>query len=195
MTMLRSSAVAALEPCGVTMLLDASRGGDEEAWSQLVRQVYGDLQRLAHRQRREHAVPVTLGTTGLVHECYLRIAGGARERIENRRHFFSLASRVMRQVLCDYARTSLRVKRGGLQQREDIDAWDAEEQSEAEDLVYIDELLTQLEAKNADWARVVECRYFAGLGDEETAETLGIPLRTAQRHWSDARAWLAERMR
>ena len=63
MTMLRSSAVAALEPCGVTMLLDASRGGDEEAWSQLVRQVYGDLQRLAHRQRREHAVPVTLGVS------------------------------------------------------------------------------------------------------------------------------------
>ena len=195
MTMLRCSALAALEPSGVTQLLDASRCGDEEAWSLLVRQVYGDLQRLAHRQRAEHAVPVTLGTTGLVHECYLRIAGGARDRIENRRHFFSLASRVMRQVLCDYARASLRVKRGGLQQREDIDAWDAEEHGEAEDLVYLDELLTQLEARNAAWARVVECRYFAGLGDEETAEALGIALRTAQRHWSDARAWLAERMR
>jgi RNA polymerase sigma factor (TIGR02999 family) len=192
--MLRSSALATLEPHGVTQLLDASRGGDEEAWSALVRQVYGELQRLAHRQRGEHAVPVTLGTTGLVHECYLRLAGGARDRIENRRHFFGLASRVMRQVLCDYARASLRVKRGGLQQREDIDDWDAEERSEAEDLVYIDELLTQLETKNAAWARVVECRYFAGLGDEETAEALGIPLRTAQRHWSDARTWLAGRM-
>ena len=184
-----------LESRDFTLLLDASRSGDEEAWSQLVRQVYGDLQRLAHRQRSEHAAAATLGTTGLVHECYMRLAGSARDRIENRRHFFSLASRVMRQVLCDYARTALRVKRGGLQQREDLDGLDVEALGEAEDLVYVDELLTRLETENEAWARVVECRYFAGLSDEETAETLGIALRTAQRHWQGARAWLAERMR
>ena len=189
------SAEATCESHDFTRLLDASRGGDEDAWSQLIRQVYGDLQRLAHRQRADQSLPATLGTTGLVHECYLRIVGAARDRIESRRHFFNLASRVMRQVLCDYARTSLAIKRGGLQQRKDIDGLELETLSEAEDLVYIDGLLTELEAISEIRARVVECRYFAGLSDEETAEALGIALRTAQRHWSDARTWLAGRMR
>lgn len=193
--MFDDSAMTMLASGDFTELLGASRSGDEEAWSQLMRQVYGDLQHLAHRQRAEHAVPATLGTTGLVHECYMRLVGSARDRIENRRHFFCLASRVMRQVLCDYARTSLRIKRGGLQRREDFDGLEIEAISEAEDLVYIDALLTELEAKNEIWARVVEHRYFAGLSDEETAEALGIALRTAQRHWSGARAWLAERLR
>lgn len=178
-----------------TQLLVASRSGDQVAWSTLVKMVYADLQRIARRQRGDHAIPTTLGTTGLVHECYMRLAGPARDQVEGRRHFFNLASRVMRQVLCDYARERLRAKRGGGANHEDLDGVDVEEQSEAENLVWLDDLLTKLEAENEVWARVVECRFFAGLTDEETAETLGIALRVAQRHWHNAREWLAQRMR
>jgi RNA polymerase sigma factor (TIGR02999 family) len=100
----------------------------------------------------------------------------------------------MRQVLCDYAREQLCAKRGGLQRREDLAVVDAEEWAETERLVMIDDTLRALERENARLARVFECRYFAGLTDDETAETLGLSLRTVQRDWQNARAWLAARL-
>ncbi|HSE11377.1 MAG TPA: ECF-type sigma factor [Rudaea sp.] len=178
-----------------TQLLAASRGGDHAAWSKLVLMIYADLRRLARRRGSGGAIPTTLGTTGLVHECYLRLAGSPRERIEDRGHFFNLASRIMRQILCDYARRSLRVKRGTGQDHEDIDAIDAAEHGEVENLVALDDLLTRLDAENPAWAKVFECRFFAGLSEEETAQAMSIPLRTAQRNWHEAREWLAQRMR
>lgn len=175
-------------------MLAATRAGDSASWSELMQLIYADLKRLARR----HVAPAgdghTLGTTGLVHECYLRLAGPARGQVENRSHFLNLASRVMRQVLCDYARERLAAKRGGGQKREDLDVLEREEHAEAEHLVQLDEVLGQLERENERWARIVECRYFAGLTEPEAAEAVGVPLRTLQREWQQARAWLAGRL-
>jgi len=178
-----------------TQLLAASRGGDHGAWSKLVLMIYADLRRLARRRGHAGSIPTTLGTTGLVHECYLRLAGSPREQIADRGHFFNLASRIMRQILCDYARRSLRVKRGSGQDHEDVDEVDAMERGEVENLIALDDLLTRLESENPSWAKVFECRFFAGLSEEETAQAMGIALRTAQRDWHDAREWLAQHMR
>lgn len=178
-----------------TQLLAASRGGDQNAWSRLVLLIYSDLRRLARRRGSADAIPTTLGTTGLVHECYLRLAGSPQQQIEGRGHFFNLASRIMRQILCDYARRSLRAKRGSGQDHADIAEIDAPENAEVENLVVLDDLLTQLERENAAWAKAFECRFFAGLTDEETADAMAVTLRTAQRNWHEARDWLAQRMR
>jgi len=186
--------VKRLDPGEFTQLLVATREGDGEAWTTLVRMVYGDLRRLARRHVLSVSEANTLGTTGLVNECYLRMVGPARANVENRRHFLNLASRVMRQVLCDYAREQLAAKRGGSLRREQLGVVDVEEWAETEQLVLLDDALRALEQENERMARVFECRYFAGLTDEESAETLGLSLRTVQRDWHDARTWLAERL-
>lgn len=184
-----------MDPGEFTQLLVATREGDGAAWSSLVRMVYADLRRLARRHVQSASDMNTLGTTGLVNECYLRMVGPAHSTVENRRHFLNLASRVMRQVLCDYAREQLTEKRGGSRRREDVSAIDAEEWAETEHLVLLDDALRALEQQSERMARVFECRYFAGLSDEESAEALNLSLRTVQRDWHDARAWLAERLR
>ena len=178
-----------------TQLLAASRGGDQSAWSKLVLMIYSDLRRLARARGGAGAIPTTLGTTGLVHECYLRLAGSAREQIADRGHFFSLASRIMRQILCDYARRNLTAKRGSGKEHDDIEEIDAAERGEIENLVALDDLLNRLESENPVWAKVFECRFFAGLSEEETAQAMDVSVRTAQRDWHDAREWLAARMR
>jgi RNA polymerase sigma factor (TIGR02999 family) len=186
---------AALDPGEFTQLLIATRAGDADSWSDLVRLVYGDLRRLARRHVLTASTDAaTLGTTGLVNECYLRLFGEARATVANRSHFFGLASRVMRQILCDCAREQLAEKRGGLQRREELSIVDAETYAETERLIVIDEALRALEHENARVARVFECRYFAGLSEEDVADTLGISLRTVQRDWKHARAWLAARL-
>lgn len=188
------TAIERFDPGEFTQLLIATREGDGESWGNLLRLVYGDLRRLARHHVMSVADASTLGTTGLVNECYLRLVGPARATVENRRHFLNLASRVMRQVLCDYAREQLSEKRGGMHRREELGAIDAEEWAETEQLVMIDDALRALEHENERLARVFECRYFAGLTDEETAETLGLSLRTVQRDWQHARTWLAARL-
>ncbi|HEY6986122.1 MAG TPA: ECF-type sigma factor [Rhodanobacteraceae bacterium] len=182
------------DPGEFTQLLNATRDGDGESWGSLMRLVYGDLRRLARRHVMTVADANTLGTTGLVNECYIRLVGPARATVENRRHFLNLASRVMRQVLCDYAREQFSEKRGGTHRREELHAIDAEEWAETEQLVMLDDALRTLEKENERLARVFECRYFAGLCEEEAAETLGLSLRTVQRDWQNARIWLAARL-
>jgi RNA polymerase sigma factor (TIGR02999 family) len=188
------AAIERFDPGEFTQLLSATRTGDRASWGFLLQLVYADLRRLARHHVMTVADASTLGATGLVNECYLRLVGPAHASIENRRHFLNLASRVMRQVLCDYAREQLTAKRGGLQRREDLGVVDFEEWTETERLVMIDDTLRTLERENARLARVFECRYFAGLTDDETAETLGLSLRTVQRDWQNARAWLAARL-
>jgi RNA polymerase sigma factor (TIGR02999 family) len=186
--------VGRFDPGEFTQLLIATRQGDGASWGSLLRLVYGDLRRLARHHVMSVADAHTLGTTGLINECYLRLVGPAQATVENRRHFLNLASRVMRQVLCDYAREQLSEKRGGSRRREELTAIDAEEWAETEQLVMIDDALRALERTDERLARVFECRYFAGLSDEETAQTLGLSVRTVQRHWHDARTWLAARL-
>lgn len=176
-------------------LLDDCRQGDSQAAARLITFVYADLQRLARAQRGHSEGNRTLNTTSLVHECYLRIAGDATHSVESRAHFFNLASRVMRQVLCDYARQRIAAKRGGGAMQVTESAIDSERDAEACELIELDDLLKGLEREQQRAARVFECRYFAGLSEQETADALDISLRTAQREWNLARAWLAERLR
>jgi RNA polymerase sigma factor (TIGR02999 family) len=182
------------DPGEFTQLLIATRAGDPDSWGSLVRLVYADLRKLARRHVMTVPDQNTFDITGLVNECYLRLVGPARATVESRRHFLNLASRMMRQVLCDYAREQCSAKRGGAQRREDLVRVDAEEWAESEQLVILDDALRALAQRCARMARVFECRYFAGLSEEETAEALGISLRSVQRAWSEARRWLAERL-
>lgn len=175
-------------------LLDAFRAGDAQASGKLIALVYEDLQRLARAQMGYSPRERTLNTTSLVHECYLRIMDPVAASVESKHHFFNLASRVMRQVLCDYARERLAQKRGGGEAHDTLSALDRELHEEASGLIELDELLQQLDQAQPRWARVFECRYFAGLSEQETADALGISLRTAQREWNQARQWLAERL-
>lgn len=176
-------------------LLAAYRDGDGTAWSTLVKLVYSDLRRVAKTQVGREARLGTMGTTALVNECYLRLVGPASTNVASRTHFLNLASKIMRQVLCDYARERLAQKRGGQDQRDPIESVEIAEQQEAEELLELDDLLRKLDSHDSRAARVFECRFFGGLSEEETAEALDMRLRTVQRDWYQARAWLAAQLR
>ena len=175
-------------------LLNEFKLGDPQASARLIALVYDDLRRLARAQIGPGPRDRTMNTTSLVHECYLRIMDPVAENVESKHHFFNLASRVMRQVLCDYARERLAEKRGGGQGHDTLSAVDQQVHQEASNLVELDDLLNRLETNHPRSARVFECRYFAGLSEQETADTLQLSLRTAQREWNQARQWLSEQM-
>lgn len=151
--------------------------------------VYDELRRAAHRHLRREGADHTLSTTALVHEAYLRLAGAGTLAWTDRGHFLALASRAMRRVLIDHARGHLAARRGGrpravpLEHAPMVDA-------QAETLVALDRALDRLERRDGRLARVVECRFFAGMTDEETARVLGVTPRTVWRDWAKARGWL-----
>lgn len=180
-------------PGELTLLLRAASEGDEPALNRLVALLYVDLRRLAQRVQRQRGQ--TLDTTSLVHECYLRFVKNGQIELNDRSHFFSLAARVMRQLLCDYARERLAEKRGGGAVHVELRDDDAAEDKEASHFLAVDQALENLAEVRPMQARVVECRFFAGLTEEETAEALDRSLRSVQRDWSAARTWLAERLR
>lgn len=173
-------------------LLEAFKRGDSKASARLISLVYDDLHRLARAQGAGDGR--TMNATSLVHECYLKIMDPAASSVESKNHFFNLASRVMRQVLCDYARERLRDKRGAGAVHDSLSKVDAELHADAVSLIELDELLNRLAVTHPDAARVFECRYFAGLSEQETADALGLSLRTAQREWQQARQWLAQHL-
>jgi RNA polymerase sigma factor (TIGR02999 family) len=182
----------------ITDLVHASPE-DRNALARLMEEVYADLKKLAAKNMAGEARQITMSPTGLVHEAYFRLVERIRNEgvaIANRQHFYALASRIMRNVLCDQARTRLAQKRGGHEQHESIDSHHGvASQENYESLLAIDDALARLEQINPRWARVVECRFFAGLSDQETAETLDMALRSVQRDWHNAREWLAENLR
>ena len=173
----------------ITQMLAQARAGDAGAWQQLVALMYADLRRLAHRQLASPGREQTLNTTGLVHECYMRLADVAGAP-NDRGHFFALAARVMRQVIVDYARERLAQKRGGGEQHIPLDEVSEAEIKQAQHFAALDDALGTLVRVDERQARVVECRFFAGLSEEETAHALGTTLRSVQRDWQQARAWL-----
>jgi RNA polymerase sigma factor (TIGR02999 family) len=154
--------------------------------------VYDELRRVARGQLKRVPAGRTLDTTALVHEVYLKMAGQQGLDLQDRQHFLAVSARAMRQVLADFARARLAAKRGGGDVRVTLKEDSASVDAEAERVCEVDRVLERLRDKNERMARVVECRYFAGLSEEETAEALGISLRTAQREWMRARAWLRE---
>jgi RNA polymerase sigma factor (TIGR02999 family) len=174
----------------VTTLLHAHGRGEAGAFEALVPLVYADLRRLARAQRRRQSAGDTLDTTGLVHEAYARLVDGARASWNDRSHFLAVAAKVMRHILVDYARTRGRLKRGGNLQVETLDEDMLAVARDAERLLDIDRALERLIDVDPRLVRLVECRFFAGLSEQETAEALGLSLRTVQRDWLRARAAL-----
>ncbi len=178
----------------ITQMLIAHGQGDHDAFDRLLPLVYEDLRRIAHRQLRRSRPGETLNTTGLVHEAYLKLVDQSRASWQDRSHFFAISARAMRQIIIDYARLRLADKRGGGQIHDPIDENMAAIEQQADWLLAIDEALSRLAELDARMAKVVECRFFAGLTEEETAEALQISVRTVQRDWLRARSWLREAM-
>ncbi|HLT47545.1 MAG TPA: ECF-type sigma factor [Rubricoccaceae bacterium] len=178
----------------VTQALLAA-AGDAEAAERLWALVYDGLRRIAHREllreRRDH----TLMTTALVHEAYLRLVDDTRISWRDRAHFYALACRAMRHILVDYARQRNAQKRRGRQHEVPLEEALGMASDRSEDLIALDEALDQLAARDARLGQVVECKFFGGLSSEETAEVMGTSLRTVERDWSRARAYLYQALR
>jgi RNA polymerase sigma factor (TIGR02999 family) len=164
--------------------------GRPEVLDQLMPAVYDELRRIAHGQLRGEQSGHTLNTTALVHEAYLKLVNLRQVDWRDRAHFFAVAARLMRRILIDYARARKREKRGGgLIQVPLVEGLDIVVE-ETETLLALDDALARLEALNERQARVVECRCFAGLSVEETAEALGTSPATVKRDWALSRAFL-----
>ena len=174
----------------LTRLLAAHRRGDRDAFGRLLPLIYGDLQRLAKRQLGHRRPGQTLDTTSLVHEAYLKLVDSDQSAWQDRGHFFAVASIAMRQIVIDYARQSHAKKRGGANRAIGLDGVEIAIDEQADTLLAIDRALDRLREIDERLPRVVECRFFTGLTEEETAEALGVSARTVERDWKRARAWL-----
>lgn len=174
----------------ITRLLEAASGGSDRALEDLFVAVYAQLRRLAHMQRARWHGDETLCTTALVHEAYMRLGQQRQLQWENRAHFFNAASKAMRHILVDYARKQRATKRGGEQFRVPADSVQLVADDAVEEVLALNEALDRLGELDERQSRVVECRFFAGLGIEETAEALGVSTRTVKRDWRSAQAWL-----
>jgi RNA polymerase sigma factor (TIGR02999 family) len=173
----------------ITDLLLEIRGGNADAMERLFQTVYGQLRRIASHQLRNERPGHTLGTTGLVHETYLKLADQTQVQWQDRAHFYRVAACAMRRILIDYARRYRAERRGGELQRVSLGE-EATAEERGDTLLALDEALDRLASVNQRLSHVVECRYFGGLTEEETAEALGVTSRTVQRDWAKARGWL-----
>jgi len=151
--------------------------------------VENELHELAHRYMSRERNNHTLQTTALVNEAYLKLVN-QKVQWQNRAHFYGIAAQIMRRILIDHARSRLRAKRGGDLQRIPLDTIAPTIAQTPDVLVALDEALERLNALDARQARVVECRFFGGMTEDETAEALGIAVRTMRRDWVKARSWL-----
>jgi RNA polymerase sigma factor (TIGR02999 family) len=170
------------------------RQGSPGAFDRLVALVYDDLRRIARRQLGRLRPGHTINSTGLVHEAYLKMVDHSRMSLQDRSHFFAVSARAMRQILVDHARRRGRQKRGANRKATDLDEAMTPVAAEAERILLIHDALDRLTAVDARLTQVVECRFFAGYSEEETAEILGVSPRTVRRDWMRARAWLHELM-
>jgi RNA polymerase sigma factor (TIGR02999 family) len=176
---------------GLTQLLASWAGGDRAALDRLIPFVYDELLAMAHRELGRERPGHTLDTVALVNEVYVKLAGQRSVRWENRAHFFAIAARSIRSVLVDHARARAAAKRGGGGIAVTLDRI-AEHVHIADDdrLLALDDALRRLAEVDPDGARMVECRYFAGLNLEEIAAALDTSVATVRRRWAFARAWL-----
>lgn len=174
----------------VTLMLQRLRTGDREALAKLVPLVYGELKTLASRQRRKLPAHETLNTTALVHEAFIKLTGGEAREFRDRCHFFAAAATAMRHLAVDYARRKRAARRGGGEAHLRIDGMEVGVPDRTETVLAIDEALTRLAERDSRMARVVECRFFGSMTEEETAAVLGVTERTVRRDWTKARAWL-----
>lgn len=178
----------------LTILLDDWKHGDPTALERLTPLIYDELRRIAHRYARRERHGLTLQTTALVNEAYLRLAGNEPPDWQNRTHFFAVTAQVMRHILIDHARRRRSLKHGGDAQQVSMGQADLMAGERAAELVSLDEALAELALLDRRKVQVVELRYFGGLSLEETAAALGISLMTVRRDWRAAKAWLFKRL-
>jgi len=171
------------------LLLDWSKG-DEYALEQLMPLVYGELRRMARNHMRRQPSGHTFQTTDLIHEAYLKIAGGEQRNWQSRSHFFGVAAKAMRHILVDYARSKSNQKRGGWQERVTLAENMRATNQSSEDVVALDEALDRLSVLDDRKVRVVEMKFFGGLNVAEIADVLKVSPETVKRDWSFAQTWL-----
>ena len=175
----------------VTRIIEQIHSGDSSASEQLLREVYGELRRLASDKMVHERAGQTLQATALVHEAYLRLIGTeSPPQWNGRGHFFAAAGEAMRRILVENARRKHRLKHGGQRRRVDLDSDCMVGEAPSVDILALDMALDKLAASDPRKAQVVKLRFFAGLTMPEAAAALGISLATAERHWTFARSWL-----
>src|SRR6187455_452152 len=179
------SQTQAIPPADVTRLLQSASAGDRAALDRVLPLLYDDLRRLARRQLARERGSRTIQPTTLVHEAYIKLAGST-PRAQDRAHFLAIAAHAMRQVLVDQARERRAAKRGPDWVSTTLTDGVSTTTLDAESLLALDDALDRLDPRQR---QVVECRFFAGLGDAEIAEALGVTARTVRRDWVKARAW------
>ena len=178
----------------ITRLLGLARGGDREAQESLFERCYHELRVIARRQvareRRDHS----LQATALLHEVYLKLFGSNNVDWQNRSQFYAIAATQMRRILVDYARNRKADKRGGDAIRFSLEDADGAGDFDPDQLLSVNRALDQLQEYDPHLARVVECKYFAGMKDEEIAETTGVSYAQVRRDWAFAKSWLKPRL-
>ena len=173
-----------------TDILEDLRHGGRDALDRLLPVVYDELRAIAHRHLATPGRAGTLVTTALVHEAYLKLVDQSSAQWRDRAHFLALASVAMRHVLIDRARERASLKRGGARQRITLEEETIAVDDQADALLEIDDALEQLAEISPRLARVVECRFYGGLSEDEIAEALGVTVRTVERDWAKARLLL-----
>jgi RNA polymerase sigma factor (TIGR02999 family) len=192
--------MAPLDSVDITGLLKAWRQGDERALEQLMPLVYAQLQAQARRYMRNERSGLTLQSTALVHEVYLRLINAQDVDWHDRVHFFALSAQMMRRILVDAARARTAAKRGGGAERDehssapDLDQIPTADSDAAASLCALDDALESLTRIDPRRAKVIEMRFFGGLSVEETADALRVSPQTVMRDWRLARAWLAREL-
>jgi RNA polymerase sigma factor (TIGR02999 family) len=175
----------------VTHILSAIEQGDARAAEEVLPLVYSELRKLAARKLEREAPGHTLQATALVHEAYLRLVDTAKVQSWNSRgHFFAAAAEAMRRILVENARQKKRHRKSGQGRRLDLHNIELVEEAPPQDLLALDEALERFTRKDAVAAQLVKLRFFVGLTMQQAAAALGLPLRTAERNWAYARAWL-----
>ena len=177
----------------VTRILNQIEDGDPSAADQLLPLVYEELRKLAAANLKQEKPGQTLQATALVHEANLRLVDiDKAQNWDSRGHFFAAAAEAMRRILINRARDKKRLKRGGDYKRIDLDQVELALDTPEEELLALDEAMQLLAEEDKVGADLVKLRFFAGLNLRQAAESLGVPRRTADRHWAYARAWLYE---
>jgi RNA polymerase sigma factor (TIGR02999 family) len=174
----------------VTQLLGRWSGGDEGALEKLFPLVEPELHRLAHYYMSQERAGHTLQTTAILNEAYLRLVDNSTPTWQNRSHFVAVAAQVMRRIMVDHARKRRSLKRGGGAIKVALDEVALVTEARSEELLALDDALETLAEQDPRKSRIVELRYFGGLTVEETAEFLKLSLRTVEREWTMAKAWL-----
>lgn len=179
----------------VLQMLHDLRAGDHGVMEALLPQIYDELIGLAKHQRRRWGAHATLNTTALVHEAYLKLVGSEKDDWESRAHFFGVARKAMRSILLDYAKRKRAQKRGGHHVHVSLDQAIVMTDTQAEEIIELDEALDRLAAFDERAAQIVECRFFGGMTIADTATVLNVSPMTVKRGWTMAQAWLYREIR